>query len=112
MKATRSITFREILESSREQAATSAWKRARCASRLRHLAVARGDRQAARRLSELKREAIRLAAFVLPEKVKVTIDGDYHVGLVSVCLEGHARLHLPAGSVVSVPVIDHSKRLD
>jgi hypothetical protein len=60
----------------------------------------------------LKKEAIRLAAFVLPEQVKVTIDGDYQVGLVSVSLQGHGRLHLPAGSVVSVPVIDHAKRLD
>ena len=99
MKAARSVTFREILESSRHQAAASAWERARQASSLRHHAAARGDRQAAHLLSQLKIEAIRLAAFLPPEQVKVTIDGDNQIGLLSIRFQGHGRLHLPATSL-------------
>jgi len=99
MKAERPSTFRQILETTRQQAAASAWQRARQASRLRHLAAARGDRRAARRLSQLKKEAIRLAAFVLPEQVKITIDDDNQIGLLSIQLRGHGRLHLPPGSL-------------
>lgn len=99
VKETRSSTFREILESSRQQAAASAWERARQASSLRHAAAARGDRRAADLLSHLKREAIRLAAFVLPEQVQVTIDGDSQIGLLSIRFQGRGRLHLPAASL-------------
>ena len=91
-------TFRDILESTRRDAATSAWERARRASSLRHLAVARGDRHGARCLSQIKKDAIRLVAFVLPEHLKITLDSDKHIGLISVRFDGHGRLHLPADS--------------
>ena len=50
-------------------------------------------------LSQLKIEAIRLAAFLLPEQVKVTIDDDNQIGLLSIRLQGHGRLHLPAAAL-------------
>jgi hypothetical protein len=89
-------TFREILESTRHAAGISAWERARQASSLRHVATARGDRRGARRLSELKKEAIRLVAIILPEQLKITLDSDQQIGLLSIQLKGHGRLHLPA----------------
>jgi len=93
-------TFRQIVQATRQQAATSAWERALVASSLRHLAASRGDRQSARRLSWMKEEAIRLVALLVPDQLKITLDSDHHVGLVSVRLEGHGRLHLPANSSI------------
>ena len=100
MNAHHRTTFREILEASREEAAFSAWERARTASRLRHAAQTCGNWRAARRLSQIKRDAIQLVAFILPEQLHVTLDSDHHVGLVSVRLQGHGRLHLPANSSI------------
>ncbi len=96
MKTVCRSTFREIFEATREQAAIHAWERACLASRVRRVAAARGDRRAARRLSKMKSDAIQLVAIILPEKLKITLDSDYQVGLVSVRLKGHGRLHLPA----------------
>lgn len=93
-------TFRQILRATREQAALSAWQRACIASNLRHLAASRGDRRSARRLSWMKQEAIRLVASLLPNQLKITVDSEHHVGLVSVRLKGHGRLHLPANSSI------------
>ena len=100
MKPTCRTTFREILEAVREQAGVHAWERACTASKMRRGAAARGDRRSARRLSKIKSDAIQLVATILPEKLKISLDSDYYVGLVSVRLEGHGRLHLPASSVV------------
>jgi hypothetical protein len=95
-------TFRQILTTTREAAAISAWDRAQYASTLRHAAVARGNRRAARRLAEIKHEAIRIAALVFPEQVKITLDTDYQVGLLSIRFNGHGRLHLPADSTFCI----------
>ena len=92
--------FREIVQDTREQAAANAWERARIASNLRHLAINRGDRQSARRLSWMKQEAIQLVASLLPDQLKITLDSDHHIGLVSVRFEGHGRLHLSANSSI------------
>ena len=101
MRSEATITFREIVESTRQKAGLAAWERARQASTLRHLAVARRDCRGARRLSQMKKDAIQLVAFVLPEQLHVTIDSDKHIGLLSVRLDGHGRLHLPADSFLS-----------
>jgi hypothetical protein len=104
MKTTCRQTFREIVETSREEAAVSIWERARLASRLRHAAAVQGNRRAARCLSKMQQDAVRLAAVVAPELLNTTIDSDYHVGLVSVRFEGHGRLHLPADfTIENVP---------
>ena len=64
MKSLLTATFREILESTRQAAGVSAWERARQSSRLRHLAVARGDHRGARHLFQLKMEAMRRSQHV------------------------------------------------
>lgn len=94
-------SFREILSITRAVAAASAWERARQASALRHVAKVRGDWQAANRLAQMKKEAIRLVAFLVPEQLKVTIDSDNQVGLLSVRLDGHGRLHLPLDTILT-----------
>lgn len=101
MNAHHRTTFREIFESSREEAAFSAWDRAQTASRMRHVAQGRGNWRAARCLSRIKREAIQLVASILPEKLRVTLDSEWHMGLVSVRLEGRGRLHLPADVTIA-----------
>ena len=93
-------TFHQILEASRVEAATAAWDRARVASRLRHGLAAMGRGRAARLMGELKDRCLTRAAEILPGEVRVTIDHDYQVGLVSVQWPGHGRLHLPAGSLI------------
>lgn len=98
MRAREALTFHEILECTRPQAAISAWTRARQASVLRHVAVTHGNKRAASVWSETKLEAIQRVAFLLPEQVTITIDSEYQVGLLSVSLEGHGRLHLPANT--------------
>lgn len=105
------MSFRQILQATREPTAVTAWQRARIASNLRHLAASRGDRRSARRLSWMKQEAIRLVASLLPGELKITVDSDNHVGLVSVRLTGHGRLHLPANSSIGymAPPIDAGK---
>lgn len=91
-------TFRQILEQSRTEAATSAWERAKVASRLRHGFATLGNRRAARLMGALKARCLARVAEILPAEVRVTIDDDFQVGLVSVRWPGHGRLHLPAGS--------------
>jgi hypothetical protein len=92
----RRITFREIVEEARPAAAEAAWTRATLTSRLRHLVAAAGRQHAARRLSKLKSDAIRLAMSLAPNRIRVAIDSDYQVGLVSVRCLGRGMLHLPA----------------
>lgn len=93
------MTFREILIQTRAAAAESAWRRATIASSLRRVLAARGDRRGAARLAEAKMAALRLVATLLPEQVKLTVDDDYQVGLVSIRWRGHGRFHLPADTV-------------
>jgi len=99
-------TFRDILDASRQEAAASAWERAQVASRLRHDAAVRGNWRDARRLAQIKRDAIQLVACILPERLKVTLDSEFQIGLVSVRLEGHGRLHLPAGVPIAKRPMD------
>lgn len=89
-------TFRQIVESSRIDAAASAWSRAKFVSAMRHKAADAGRASTANRLSRLKTDAIRLVLSLVPEQVSVTIDDDYQIGLLSVRWPGHGRLHLPA----------------
>lgn len=98
MKTATHQTFAEIFEATRTNAALSAWNRAKQASRLRHH-LARSHRgRKARIAARLKADAIRLVTHLVPEQVRVTVDRDYHVGFVSVRLDGYGRLHLPPGT--------------
>jgi hypothetical protein len=106
MNATPRATFRDILDASRQEAAASAWERAQVASRLRHDAAARGNWRDARRLAQIKRDAIQLVACILPERLKVTLDAEFQIGLVSVRLEGHGRLHLPEEVTIAKRPVD------
>lgn len=98
MKPTRRINFREIHNASRREAAESAWHRAKQASGLRRLLVSQRRFAGAGRCSAMKAEALKLVTDLMPDQVRVTIDDDYQVGLVSVRWVGHGRFHLPAGS--------------
>jgi hypothetical protein len=90
-----------MMEATRPQAAGSAWERAQRASRLRHVALAKGDRRTARALSEIKKNAVKLAARLLPEAVEVAVDTDYHIGFLSIRFAGRGALHLPSGEKVA-----------
>lgn len=90
------VTFRQIVEESRSDAAASAWERAKFASGLRHIEAKIGRHKNAQRLAEWKARAVRLALSLLPEQIHVTIDNDYQVGLLSISWKGRGRLHLPA----------------
>lgn len=90
------MTFNEILENTRKQAAETAWDRAAEASRLRHLLRANRKFAAARSCGEIKARALQLAASLLPESVRITIDGDRHIGLLSVRWKGRGCFHLPS----------------
>jgi hypothetical protein len=50
-------------------------------------------------MGELKARCLTRVAELLPAEVRVTIDHDYQIGLVSVHWPGHGRLHLPAGNL-------------
>lgn len=91
-------TFREIVDASRRQAARQAWARAKTASALRRAMHDRRRHNAARRLSHIKHAAVARAVELAPEQVRVTLDTDFHVGLLSVRFIGGGRLHLPAAS--------------
>jgi hypothetical protein len=106
MNAIPRATFREILDGSRYESAVSAWERAQAASRLRNDAAARGNWRDARRLAQIKRDAIQLVACILPERLNVTLDSEFQIGLVSVRLEGHGRLHLPADVTIAKRPVD------
>jgi hypothetical protein len=95
------LTFRQILEKSRVETATAAWERATAASRLRHGLVSVGHHRGAQKLGELKARCLERVVEILPGHVRVTIDQDYQVGLLSIRWPGHGRLHLPAGNLLS-----------
>jgi len=97
------LTFRQILEESRVETATAAWERATAASRLRHGLVSVRHRRGAQKLGELKALCLGRVGEILPGQIRVTIDNDYQVGLVSVRWPGHGRLHLPAGTLMRRP---------
>lgn len=89
-------TFRELLEQTRKAAAGLAWERAKLASSMRHYAAVTGQRRAARALASVKRRAVTRVISLLPGTIRVSVDEDYHVGLLSIGWRGHGRLHLPA----------------
>ncbi len=91
------LTFKEILETTKEKAAESAWGRAADASRLRRRLTTQRRFAAAQSCGEIKARALELAASLLPERVRVTIDDDYQVGLLSIRWKGRGRFHLPLG---------------
>jgi len=97
------LTFNQILDVTKRPAAEAAWERARVASRLRHAAVKSGRHIAARKLAEIKLEAIKSAMRLAPETIIASIDDDYQVGLVSVRWPGRGSLHLPASCDLSMP---------
>lgn len=89
---TDACTFHDILAETRVAAARAAWTRAVWASRLRHLARGR----AVAVLARVKLQAVTRAFQIAPELVRITLDNEHHVGLVSVVWNQSARLHLPA----------------
>lgn len=89
-------TFRDLVEQTRKEAAGRAWERAKLASSMRHYAALTGQRRAARALASVKRRAVTRAMSLLPGEIRVSVDEDYHVGLLSIGWRGHGRLHLPA----------------
>jgi hypothetical protein len=103
MSPTNRPSFRQIRENTKTLAAESAWDRAEQASSLRHLMLSQRRYAAAARLGEMKEAALKLAVKLLPEQVTVTIDDDYHVGLISVRWKGHGRCHLPLDADITPP---------
>ena len=96
MKPRRS--FRQMLEEVRVQTAQAAWNRARQASALRHATYATNKTGAAR-FADLKERAIDRAVAILPEQIRIKIDSDYQIGMLSVRWPGHGLLHLPGDSL-------------
>jgi len=90
------LTFREIVEQNRLPSAQRAWNRACVASRLRHLAVTQGRRASAAVLGRLKIQAVMRAVELCPEKVGLSIDDDFQIGLPTAEWRGRGRLHLPS----------------
>lgn len=95
MTSAKCDSFRQILEDARTQAAEAAWARAAEASKLRHLMLMKRHFAAAQRFGEMKQAALKRAVGLVPEQIKVTIDDEYHVGLLSVRWAGRGRYHLP-----------------
>ena len=89
-------TFHDIHQTARQEAAESAWARARLASALRQAAMDQGRYHAAMCFGQIKMMAIDAAISILPERVTVGIDDHFHVGLLSVRYRGLGRMHLPA----------------
>lgn len=92
-------TFRQILNDAAPAAAERVWERAVVLSQLRRACRARGDRRAARRLGHQKARCLARAAAILPQEVRVAIDSDYQIGMLSIRWRGHGRLHLPLQTV-------------
>lgn len=88
-------TFREQLEQVRLDNARRAFERGLSASQLRLLAASSGRGHSARVLAKLKQSALFAAFAIAPEVVRVGIDGDRHIGLLTVSFPGRGRLHLP-----------------
>ena len=105
-------TFREIVDESRPQAAQQAWERAKTTSAIRHHLRDRRRNSAARHLGRIKHAAISRAIELAPEQVRVTLDTDFQVGLLSIRFNGRGRLHLPAAAQPGRPgdAVHGSKR--
>ncbi len=104
VQSTRSVqrqTFRQQLELLRVQNAARAFERGQQASELRHCVAQTTHQETARALSRLKQAALRTAIAIAPDAVRVGMDDDFHVGLLSVVFPGRGRLHLPPTSLDS-----------
>jgi hypothetical protein len=95
--------FREVLEATREQAARNAWTRAKLASAFRHHCMQHHQVGAAKHLAEIKRQAIARVIELVPRRVRVLVDRDWHVGFLSVRWPGRGRLHLPPQALLREP---------
>ena len=96
------LTFRQILDETRVESASSAWERAQLASRLRHSYARLGNRRAAQLIGEVKARSLNRVARIIPGQVRITIDHNFQIGLISVRWPGHGSLHLPAGSQIGL----------
>jgi len=94
MRTSRRLTFRQISEGCRREAAERLWAKAHRASKLRH-ALARKANRAAKKCEQIKAGCILRAHKLLPEHIKVTIDAEQHVGLPLIHWKGHCAFHLP-----------------
>jgi hypothetical protein len=94
------MTFKELAESCRLEAADSIWHRAIVVSKLRHLARTKERTKLARRLGEVKARLIKEVCHLAPELVRVVRASD-HDRLFSVRYRGGSRLHLPLRLVPS-----------
>lgn len=91
----RQPTFQEQVAALRLANAARAFMRAKLASELRHCAAASSQRRSARALGRLKQEAVRAVLEIAPDVVRLGLDDEMHVGLLSVAFPGGGRLHLP-----------------
>lgn len=88
-------TFQDQLKALRWDNAGRAFQRGRLASELRHCAAAASQRRTARVLSQLKQDAVRAALAIAPDLVRVGLDDDLHIGLLTIAFPGQGRMHLP-----------------
>jgi hypothetical protein len=65
---------------------------------MRQYAATTGQHRAARALASIKRRAVTRAISLMPGVIRVSVDEDYYVGLLSIGWRDHGRLHLPANS--------------
>ncbi len=89
-------TFREMVESTRQDAAEQTWARANAVSAMRHAMQKSGKRRQAKALAAMKVRLIKRTIELVPDQVKIAVDHDYMVGLLSIRWKGHGKLHLPA----------------
>lgn len=94
-------TFQDHVQALRLENAARAFSRGKLASELRHCAAAAAHRNSARALGRLKRDALRTAVDIAPDFVRVGIDDDRHIGLLTIAFPGKGRLHLPITSLDS-----------
>jgi len=91
-------TFATILEETRIGSARIAWRRARAASALRREANKMSRFRTARALSIIKVTSVRRTFELAPEVIRIVIDDDLQIGLLSARCNDGSRLHLPAAT--------------
>lgn len=89
-------TFRQMVEDARQGAAEKTWEKANAVSAMRHAARKTGNRRQAKALAAMKVRLIKRTIELVPDQVKIAVDDDYMVGLLSIRWNGHGKLHLPA----------------
>ena len=96
-------TFAEICESERIPAAKRAFRRAIMASKFRKAARRRRKGRVAASLAITKVKAVRRALALAPELIRITLDSDFQIGLLSVRFAGVGRVHLPPATELPNP---------